>query len=129
MLYRALLPFEGDDEDDLEFVNMVSYLPISDKQRIDEIKAETRKGQSLLSLSEAIFKGWPEEKEFGPELTHPYYDMRDELTLQDGLIFKANAVVISKNLCVHMKARIHSSHLGTESCLRRARDASTGPGM
>ena len=40
MLYRAFLPFEGDDEDDLDFVNMVSYLPISDK-RIDEIKAET----------------------------------------------------------------------------------------
>ena len=32
MLSRAFLPFEGDDEDDFDFVNMVSYLPISDKR-------------------------------------------------------------------------------------------------
>ena len=41
-------------------------------------------------------------------------DMRDELTLQDGLIFKANAVVIPRSLHTDMKARIHSSHLGTD---------------
>ena len=55
--------------------------------------------------------------------------MQDELTLQDGLIFKANAVVIPKNLRADMKVRIHSSHLGTESCLRRARECIYWPGM
>ena len=74
-LSRAFLPFECDDGDDLEFVNMVNYLPISD-ECIDEIMT----------------------------------------------ISKANAVVIPKNLRADMKARIHSSHLGTESCLRTARE-------
>ena len=128
MLSRAFLPFECDDGDDLEFVNMVNYLHVSD-ERIDEIKGETRKDHSLRSLSETILKGWPEEKKVAPELTHPYFDMRDELTLQDRLIFKANAVVIPKNLRADMKARIHSSHLGTESCLRRARECIYWPGM
>jgi len=46
-LSQAFLPFECDDGDDLEFVNMVNYLiPISN-ERTDEIKAETRKDQSL----------------------------------------------------------------------------------
>ena len=121
MLSRASLPFECDDNDDLEFVHMVNYLPISE-ERINEIRTETRKDHSLQCLAEIILKGWPEEKKFAPELTHPYFDMRDELTLQDGLIFKANAVVIPKSLRADMKARIHSSHLGTESCLRRARE-------
>ena len=124
---RAFLPFEGNDEDNLVFVNMVSYLPISNK-RIDEINAETRKDQSLRSLSETILKGCPEEKKFAPKLIHPYFDMQNELTMQDGLIFKPNAVVC-KNLCADMKARIHSSHLGTESCLRRARKCIYLPGM
>ena len=84
---RAFLQFECDDGDDLEFVNMVNCLPISD-ECIDDIKAETRKDQSLRSLSEINLKGWPEEKKLAPELTHPYFDMRDELTLQDGLISK-----------------------------------------
>ena len=128
MLSRTSLPFECDDNDDLEFVHMVNYLPISD-ERINEIRAETRKDHSLQCLSEIILKGWPEEKKFAPELTHPYFDMRDELTLQDGLIFKANAVVIPNSLRVDMKARIHSSHLGTELCLRRARECIYWPGM
>ena len=77
-LSQAFLPFECDDGDDLEFVNMVNYLiPISN-ERTDEIKAETRKDKSLQSLSETILKGWPEEKKLASELTHPYFDMRDE---------------------------------------------------
>ena len=125
---RAFLPFECDDGDDVEFVNMVDYLPISD-ERIDDIKAGTRKDQSLRSLSEIILKGWPEEKKLAPELTHPYFDMRDELTLQDGLIFKANALMIRKNLRADMKTRIHHSHLGAESCLRRTRECIYWPRM
>ena len=38
---------------------MVRYLPISN-QRLDEIRAETRKDQSLRELSETILVGWPE---------------------------------------------------------------------
>ena len=89
-------------------MNKASYLPISNNS-IDEIKAETNKDQSLRSLSETILKGWPEEKQFAPELTHPYFNVRDELTIQDGLIFKGNAIVIPKNLRADVKARIHSS--------------------
>ena len=55
--------------------------------------------------------------------------MRDELTLQDGLIFKASPFVIPRSLHADMKARIHSSHLGTESCLRRACECIYWPGM
>ena len=56
-------------------------------------------------------------------------DMRDELTLQDGLIFKANTVVIPRSLHADMKARVHSSHLGTESCPRRACECIYWPRM
>ena len=57
MLSRAYLPYKG--KDDFESVNMVRYLPISD-QRLDEIRAATRKDQSLRELSETILVGWPE---------------------------------------------------------------------
>ena len=56
-------------------------------------------------------------------------DMRDELTLQDGLIFKAHPVVIPRSLHADTKARIHSSHPGTESRLRRACECIYWPGM
>ena len=55
--------------------------------------------------------------------------MRDELTVQDGLIVKGNAVVIPRNLRTAMKAKIHSSHLSIEACLRRARKCLYWPAM
>ena len=55
--------------------------------------------------------------------------MRDELTVQDGLVFKGNSVVIPKSLRADMKLKIHSSHLGIEACLRRARECIYWPGM
>ena len=53
MLSRAYLPYKDKEVNDFESVNMVRYLPISD-QRLDEIRPETRKDQSLRELSETI---------------------------------------------------------------------------
>ena len=128
MLSRAYLPYKGKEVDDFESVNMVRYLPISD-QRPDEMTKETRKDQSLRELSEIILVGWPEHKDDTPARTHPYFSMRDELTVQDGLVFKENSVVIPRSLRADMKVKIHSSHLGIEACLRRARECIYWPGM
>jgi len=128
MLSRAYLPYEGKEVDDLESVNMVRYLPMSD-QRLDEIRAETRRDQSLRELSETILVEWPENKEHAPALTHLYFSVRDELIVQDGLVFKGSSGVIPKSLRADMKLKIHSSHLGIEACLRRARECIYWPGM
>ena len=118
MLSRAYLPYNGKEVDDFESVNMVRYLPISD-QRLDELRAETRKDQCLRELSGTILVGWPEKKEYAPALTRPYFSVRDELTVQDGLVFKGNSFVIPKSLRADIKLKIHSSHLGIEACQRR----------
>ena len=59
----------------------------------------------------------------------PYYSVRDELSVQDGLIFRGERVVIPKVLRGDIKQRVHSSHMGAESCLRRARECIFWPGM
>ena len=127
-LSRAFLPYKGKEVDGIESVNVVRYLLISD-QRLEEIRAETRKNQSLRELSETILVGWPESKEDAPALTRPYFSIRDDLTVQDGLVFKGNSVVIPKCLCADMKLKIHSSHLGIEAYLRRAHEFIYWPSM
>ena len=127
MLSRAYLPYKGKEVEDFESVNMIRYLPISD-QRLDEIRAETRKDQSLRELSENMLVGWPENKE-DDTLTHPYFSMRDDLTVQDGLVFKGNSVVLPKSLRAVVNLKIHSFHRGIEACLRRARECIYWPGM
>ena len=58
-----------------------------------------------------------------------YFDVRDELTVQHGLIFKGERVVIPTSLRLDMIKRIHSSRIGVEGCLRRARESLHWPGM
>ena len=42
----------------------------------------------------------------------------DELTVQDGLIFKSDQVIIPTSLRQDVIQQVHSSHLGVEGCLR-----------
>ena len=58
-----------------------------------------------------------------------YFYVRDELTVQHCLLFKGERVVIPTSLRLDMVKRIHSSHIGVECCLRRARASLHWPGM
>jgi len=55
--------------------------------------------------------------------------MRDELTTQNGLVFKGEQIVIPIGLRADMKKAVHSSHIRIEGCLRRARECLFWPGM
>ncbi|XP_062568920.1 uncharacterized protein K02A2.6-like [Saccostrea cucullata] len=76
----------------------------------------------------AILTGWKEHHEV-PVAVRNYWNIRDELTVQDGLIFKSNRVLIPEVLRPEMLSRIHSSQIGIEACLRKARDAVFWPNM
>ena len=64
-----------------------------------------------------------------PPCTHPFWNNRDELTIQNGILFKGMKVVIPQALRHEMIKRTHSSHLGIEASLRKARDVIYWPGM
>jgi len=70
----------------------------------------------------------------GPQLAlpcfvSPYFNMRDEMSVQDGLIFKGERVVVPKAARGELLRRIHNSHLGVYGCLKRARECLYWPGM
>ena len=76
-----------------------------------------------------IIDGWPEEKHELPILITPYHNIRDELSIQDVIIFRGERVVVPTSLRTEMKCAVHQAHLGTEICLRRTRECLYWPGM
>jgi len=78
------------------------------------------------TLREAVQKGWPAIKTEICESLYSYFDIRDELTIQDNLIFKGEQLVIPAVLRremmsrAHASQRAHASHIGIEGCIRRA---------
>ena len=128
-LSRAYLPTEGNLQDrEFEYINMVSYLPIAE-ERLEEIRRETRNDPSLQELKCVITLGWPEDKSKVAPQVHPFFSIRDELTIQDGLIFRGQRVVVPQSLRPMIKTKLHSSHMGIDACLRRARESVFWPGF
>ena len=73
-----------------------------------------------------IQHGGPENKSTLPLLASSYLN---ELSVQDGLIFKGERVVVPKAVRSGLPKSIHNSHLGVNGCLNIARERLYWPGM
>ena len=113
---------------DLETVNFVEDLPISDST-LAKFQVETAKDESLQVLSQVIRAGWPTKTSMVPTSAQPFFKYRDEMTLQNGLIFKGTKIVVPESLHRCMLEETHKSHQGLQACLRIAREVFFWPRM
>ena len=127
-LSRAYIPSSENNQGDIETVNMVQFLLIRD-ERLKKLKEETRLDKTLQKLTTISINGWPEYKQEVPVELLPYYGFRDEITIQDGLLFRGERVIVPSSLRPEMKQAVHSTHIGMEGCLKRARESLYWPGM
>ena len=127
-LSRAYLPNILEISNVAEHINMMQFLAIT-RDRLKQIQLETVKDSTLQQLKATIMEGWPNEKQHVSPCILPYYHFRDELVVQDGLIFCGGHVIIPAKLRSSMKARIHTSNIGIEGCLLQAQEALFWPPM
>ena len=120
-LSRAHQENTGDNQDDCaRIMNVNVFGDIPDK-RLDEIREATLCDASLQVITKLVLEGWPAEKRGTPVFALPYVDVRDGLSVVDGILVKGEAVVIPRALRPSIKRRLHRAHLGRDSMLRRAR--------
>ena len=126
-LSRAFLKttVQSKAEEEAETIHAIDFLPISEPQ-LREIQAETAQDDTLQQLKKTIISGWPNTKKEVPTYLHPYFLVRDELSAQDGLIFKGQRCVIPLRLRTKIKEKLHGAHTGIQA---RARETMYWPGM
>jgi len=114
-----------------EQVNVISNLENSPltSSRFLHIKNETEKDPVLIKLKKTIAEGWPNDKQQLDDSLRVYFNYRDEMTIEDGIVLRGERIVIPKSLRYDMKQKLHAGHLGINSCLRRARTYLYWPGM
>ena len=81
---------------------------------IIESKKETAKDAVLSLLRETIMTGWPETHKDCPSSLHGYWNYRDELAVEDGLILKGTRIVVPKAMHPAMLEQLHYAHYGIE---------------
>ena len=80
----------------------------------------TENDQVLQKLKKLILDGFPDSKSSMPAELIPYFQVRSELSIAGGLIFKGGKIVIPESLRKEMKERIHMDHMGIERCKAQA---------
>ena len=80
-------------------------------------------------LTQQIAVGWPSAPEAVPAELRQFTTFADELTVNGGLVYKGSRVVIPRGAWSDILQRVHSSHIGVNGCIRRAREAVFFPGI
>ena len=113
------------DEVAINNITLTASIP----ERLDRIRGATLLDPVLQELDTVIMEGWPNDRRRVPDRLLPYFSYRDELTIQDGIIFRGERIVIPSSLRKSMKEKVHAGHIGINSSLRRARDLIYWPQM
>lgn len=98
-------------------------------QKKVEIRTETANEPSLLALTSLIRNGWPESIKEIPSNLRQYWSIRDELTVEDGILFKGKQLVIPEVLREEILKKLHIAHQGIEKTKQLAREAMYWPNM
>ncbi|KAK3084785.1 hypothetical protein FSP39_018986 [Pinctada imbricata] len=114
-------------EEEAEDIDMREYTYISDVT-LRKLEEHSETDETIKMLKKIILQGWPEDRTL-PTRLEIYYPFREELTVQGNLVYKGDRIVLPGNFKSEILQRIHSSHIGIQNCVRRAREALYWPNM
>ena len=96
-------------------VNLItSNLPVSSTE-IELIHEETSKDPTLTILRHYIHMGWPNDCRMLPQELHTFWNYREDLSIEDGLLTKGPRLLIPSTLRKKVLEQIHEGHLGIKS--------------
>ncbi|MES9993111.1 MAG: RNase H-like domain-containing protein, partial [Candidatus Thiodiazotropha sp.] len=101
---------------------IVRNLPATD-MRLQEIRM--KQGQDI--ICQTLFKycqdGWPESKHKACEIGKIYWPYRGEITVNEGLLMKADRLIIPTEMKQEILSKIHGAHQGITKCKLRAKES------
>ena len=122
-----------DPEDNIKLpiiaVNMITKLVLMStfaqdnfSRKLDRIRKSTSQDDQLTRLSRYINTGFPCEKKNLPRDLQDYWNYRDTLSIENGLITCGSRIIVPHEMRAEMMQYIHEGHQGKERCLLRARN-------
>eukprot|EP00794_Sanderia_malayensis_P013228 gene13227-14585_t len=114
----------------LEQVDPLHDIKLSN-DKLAMLQKTTEQDPILQTLKTTVLIGWPEQRDDVPISIRDYWNFREQwyFRVHNGILLKSQRIIIPKSLRPEVIKRLHSSHQGIESCLRKARDRVYWPFM
>ena len=91
-------------------------------KKLDQLRKSTAQDNQLTRLSHYINTGFPCDKKNLLTDLHEFWNYRDTLSIENGLITCGNRILVPKEMRPKMLQYIHEGHQGKERCLLWARN-------
>ena len=106
---------------------VVGALPATEK-RLAEIRARQLEDDVCRQVMRYCAEGWPSHPSL-PSVLRPYWQVQNELTIQNGLLLKGVRLVIPTCMRLAMLDKLHEGHQGVVRCRSRAQSSVWWPGL
>nr|XP_039248050.1 uncharacterized protein K02A2.6-like [Styela clava] len=115
------------EDSDIYVCSVIDEFPASEK-RLQQIRVHLNEDIVCKEVINFCMHGWPDESRLNDVLL-PYYQVRDDLTVIDGLLLRGTRLVIPASLRLDILEKIHEGHMGIVKCRSRARSSVWWPYM
>ena len=116
------------EPEDVIGINLIEDLGF-ESSTLKRFKETSSNDETSRVVMEYVLKGWPSEKEQVDELAREYWSFKEELSVEDGLLFKSDRIVVPRSLRAEVLDEIHGPHMGESKSLSFARDYVFWPSM
>ena len=106
----------------------VDYIAFS-KTWIAKLKDTTREDPILGTVYQLTQQGWPHQRRHTPRMARAYWDFRDQLSTDEGLLLMGPRIVIPSCLCEEYLQRLHQGHLSATKVQQNACQHLYWPGL
>ena len=109
--------------------NQCLHLLVASTTLKEMLTHASKEDRTISEIAEVIKQGWPNDSTGLSTTLQELFNYRDELVIEDGLLFKGERLFVPCSVRDELMNRIHASHIGINGCLRRARDSVFWPNM
>ena len=120
-LPNPVLDEPNDQELETIPVHAITNTVNATESRLNKLRRATTMDPALQQLIQYILHGWPTYRHQAHPSLHPYWNYKHELSIEDGIIFKGERLVIPESERQEYIQDLHAGHLGEEKTILRAR--------
>ena len=118
-----------DSNIDVIVVHQITQTAPVSQTRLQELRLATQSDPTFCSLSKTIYKGWPQSRKDFPEQLLEFWNFRQEISEEDGILYKSHRLVVPHIERLETPKVLHLGHYAVDKMQLRALKTAYWPGI